>query len=88
MRLTYDGLSGDKRAEGECAVAVLAVFMRPFLSLTAPLLPLPAEAKRLELLRSLAGVTANFFDSLDDYWNRVVLEGQIKSATEGEGVST
>ena len=87
MRLTYDGLSGDKRAEGECVVAVFAVFLRRFPSLTAPLLPLPAEAKRLELLRGLAGVRANFFDSSDVYWDRVVTDGQILSATEGEQVS-
>ena len=87
MRLSYNGLTGDKRAEGKCVVAVLAVLLPCFPSLTAPLSPLPAEAKQLELLRGLAGVTANFFDSSDDYWDRVVTDGQILSATEGEQVS-
>ena len=87
MRLTYDGLSGDKRAEGECIVAVFAVLLPCFPSLTAPSSPLPAEAKRLELLRGLAGVTANFFDSSEVYWDKVVTDGQILSAKEGEQVS-
>ena len=63
MRLTYDKLTGGKRPEGECARDVFAVILHCSASLTAPLLPLPEEAKRLEMLRSLADVTANFFDS-------------------------
>ena len=68
-------------------MAVFAVLLRCFPSLTAPSSPLPAEAKRLELLRGLAGVTANFFDSLEVYWDKVVTDGQILSATEGKQVS-
>ena len=68
-------------------MGVFAVLLPCFPSLTAPSSPLPAEAKRLELLHGLAGVTSNFFDSSDVYWDRVVTDGQILSATEGEQVS-